>query len=479
MLGAATLLVWACNSEVDDRQAAKQALVPSLAGVEQATRGLPPQALPGGGTTFVGQNPLSAQSSDALSQPAANLSREERARFVVGNSFFTNPWVIAPASAAGRDGLGPLFSAAACQDCHIRDGRGHAPNGPRDFPSAAVIRIALPNGAPDPVYGSHLQTRAIPGLAPEARAAVHWKTHTETLPDGTELELRRPVLSVTAWAYGKPHVDAQISLRVAPAMTGMGLLEAIPAAELGAYAETQKQLGLRGVINRVDSLADGRLQTGRFGWKASKPTVRQQTLDAFVNDMGITSSLFTEEACTPVQMGKGCKPLPRGGHPELTDSIEQMVVFYAQHLAPPVRRGYDLANVAAGQKRFADLGCEGCHKASWRTGQSAVSAVSAAVSHQTIWPYTDLLLHDMGPGLADHIVEGEASGQQWRTPPLWALGQVKAVGGEAAGYLHDGRARSVTEAILWHGGEAQTARDAWAALPAQARHELLEFLGSL
>lgn len=474
---SAPMLLKACNTEPQPPKASPQPpTAQPFAEVEQPTQGLPPQALPGGATTFVGQNPLSALSADALSQPMANLSREQRAQFAVGNSFFTKPWVTANASTAGRDGLGPLFSAAACQDCHIRDGRGHAPAGPQGLPTSAVIRIALPGGEPDPVYGSHLQTRAVPGLRAEAKVTVSWKTQIETLPDGSRVELRSPVLRLSDWAYGKPDASLRASLRVALPMTGMGLLEAIPEADLRAHAEAQQTLGLRGVVNRVESLADGQPAVGRFGWKAAKPSVRQQTLDAFINDIGITSSLFPDEVCTAAQRARGCADLPSGGAPELSTEIEQAVVFYAQHLAPPARRAYAREEVIAGQKLFVGIGCEGCHRASWRTG---VSADSPARSEQWIWPYTDLLLHDLGPGLADHLVEGEAAGSQWRTAPLWALGQVKAVGGEAAGYLHDGRARTVTEAILWHGGEAQPARDAWAGLPVAERLQLLAFLNSL
>lgn len=464
-------LQWGCKPSTAP---SPQGSPPLSQAVESTTRQLPPQALPGGATTFVGQSPLSARSADALSHPSANLGAEERALFVVGNSFFTNAWVSAGASTTGRDGLGPLFAAAACQDCHVRDGRGLAPT--TAGPISAVIRIAQPDGQPDPVYGSHLQTRAIPGLPPEAGVSVHWKTHLETLPDGSTVELRRPQLQWQDWGYGQPAKGLQAGLRVAPAMSGMGLLEAIPEDDLLAQAEAQPQLGLRGRVNRLGSRADSERAIGRFGWKATQPSVRQQTLDAFINDIGITSSLFPDEVCTPAQRAPSCREFPSGGAPELEAKIEQAVVFYAQHLAPAARRGHHRAEVLAGERRFADLGCAGCHKPSWRTGREGVNP---ALANQWIWPYTDLLLHDLGPGLADGIVEDEASGQHWRTAPLWGLGQVKAVGGEAAGYLHDGRARSLAEAILWHGGEAQMARDAWAALPVTQRREVLAFLATL
>lgn len=462
----------------DDVSASLPDSLPFIAGaatVEYPSSGLPPEALPGGDTTFLTRSPLSPHGLDVLGQPTANLGSDDRMQFAVGNSFFTNPWVTAGASTTGRDGLGPLFNAAACQDCHIRDGRGHAPGGPQDALTSAVVRIALPDGSPDPVYGTHVQTRSVPGLPAEARVSVAWEARTVTLPDGTSVELRKPSIRLTDWGYGAPHPDLRAGLRVAPSMTGMGLLQAVPATDLRAYAKAQQADGLRGIAQTATD-HQGEELLGRFGWKATQPTVRQQVLDAFVNDIGITSSLFGDEICTPEQLRQGCADQPSGGQPELTPAIETAIVVYAQHLAPPVRRGYDDPDVRAGQALFAEIGCQGCHKPGWITGRSAVSPV---LSEQRIWPYTDLLLHDMGPGLADGIVEGHASGQHWRTPPLWALGQVKAVGGDQAGYLHDGRARTLAEAILWHGGEAQAARDAWAALPQSRRRQVLSFLNSL
>ena len=444
--------------------------------VEQSVSALPPQALPGGETTFLELSPLSALSADALSQPFGNLTSEERLDFVVGNSFFTNPWVAAGASTAGRDGLGPLYSAAACQDCHIRDGRGHAPAGPDEFLTSAVVRLALADGQADPVYGRHLQTRAVPGLAPEARVSVRWQESPETLPDGSVVTLRRPELVVTDWAYGEADAGLRLSLRVAPAVIGMGLLEAIPPADLRAYAELQRRDGLVGRVQAGIALAGEPEAIGRFGWKATQSSVEHQALDAFANDIGITSSRIPNDVCTETQLSLGCADFPSGGQPELSRQVQHAVVFYARHLAPPVRRQTEDAEVKAGEHLFTDIGCSGCHKPSWRTGDSPSSRASA---NQLIWPYTDLLLHDMGIGLADGHVEGLASGRHWRTTPLWGLGQVKAVGGERAGYLHDGRARTIAEAILWHGGEAQRARDAWAALPERQRALVLSFLKSL
>lgn len=444
--------------------------------VEQFVNELPAQALPGGDTTFIELDPLSVNSADAFSQPSGNLSSQLRSQFVVGNSFFTNPWVAAPASTAGRDGLGPLFNAAACQDCHIRDGRGHAPLKPNESLTSAVVRIARADGALEPNYGPHIQTRSLPGLTVEAKVRVQWEYHTETLPDGTMIELRKPQLVINDWAYGKPDDNLRTSLRVAPAMIGMGLLEAIPAADIEAYAQQQRSMGLNGTVQQLSNPSTESPLLGRFGWKATQPNVRHQSLDAFNNDIGITSSLFPEDACTVTQQAAGCADYPNGGEPELAAKIEHAVVVYARHLAPPARRLVDSPAVVAGENLFTDIGCAGCHKPSWQT---AADAASPALANQQIWPYTDMLLHDMGEGLADGVIEHQASGRHWRTAPLWGLGHVKSVGSEQTGYLHDGRARTLSEAILWHDGEALNARTRWTKLSSRERKQILVFLQSL
>ena len=435
---------------------------------------LPAYALPGGQTTFIEHNPLTALSVGAFSQAAANLPASARGQFAVGNSFFTQPWVSAPASTAARDGLGPLFNAAACQDCHLHDGRGHPPTGPDEALVAAVVRINGPDGAPDPVYGSQLQTRAIPGVPPEASIRVHWTPVPFEFPDGKRLTLRRPQITATDWSHGAPAAETALTLLVAPPMIGLGLLEVLPGDAIRAQLKQQAALGLGGQVNQVPDVVTGQPALGRFGWKAAQPTVRQQSLDAFANDLGITSALFERDACTGAQTR--CTAAPHGGMPELEPTIDAAITFYARHLAPPARREHDNPDVRKGQALFDRLGCAACHRPQWTTGQHPDST---ALSGQVIWPYTDLLLHDMGPGLAGGLVAFEAGPQDWRTPPLWGLGHTKTVGGEAVGYLHDGRARTLTEAVAWHGGEAAPARDAWAALPARERRLLIRFLASL
>lgn len=436
---------------------------------------MPSRALPGGDTTFINRNPENRHSMDGFSQPSANLPVSERGRFAVGNSFFTNAWISAPASTTARDGLGPLYSAAACQDCHIRDGRGHPPPDADTPVMAGVLTLATSDGGRDPVYGRQLQTFAVQGAAPEARVRVRWVSFIETLPDGAEVSMRRPRWEASEWSHGMPEQAVQLGFRIGPPMIGLGLLEAIPSEAIEAEAARQQAepTSPMGRVNRVRAQGTDAVLPGRFGWKASQPSVRQQALKAFAHDLGITSALFPEDECTPVQTN--CRALPNGGEPELSASIADAVVFYSRHLAPPARRYVDRRDVTAGEALFADIGCADCHRPSWTTGNDA----EATLANQTIWPYTDLLLHDMGEGLADGLREGEAGPRDWRTPPLWGLSHAKPVGGAHAGFLHDGRARTIAEAILWHGGEARAARDAWAALPAPDRQRVIRFLASL
>lgn len=455
--------------------------------IEQSAQGLSSAALPGGDTTHISLNPLGKYSADALSKPAANLNSKQRGLFTVGNSFFSNPWVSAPASTAARDGLGPLFNAAACQDCHIRDGRGHAPPDESAPLVAAVIRIATAGGRPDPIYGTHIQTRALPGLAPEAtvqlawrpvaslQGKIDWASYLLLKEQDPKLTLTQPEISLTNWQYGAANSSIRAGIRVAPQMIGLGLLEAIPEADILAEELRQQSLPqIEGVSNWVKDSNAGTMALGRFGWKASQPSVRQQVLDAFNNDIGITSHTFPNDACTAAQ--QQCRAYPNGGDPELPPHLEDAIVFYSRHLAPPSRREIERDSLQRGEALFQKIGCASCHKPSWTTGNNPDES---QLSNQVIWPYTDMLLHDMGPDLADGIEESKASGQHWRTAPLWASGHARPVGGPHAGYLHDGRAKTIGQAILWHGGEASDSRDRWMKLVVDERRKLVQFVGSL
>lgn len=423
---------------------------------------------------------------NAYSLPQGNLSMTRRLDFSVGNSFFRNPWVEAPASTAARDGLGPLFNTNACQGCHVKDGRGHPP-GP-DAPSVSLfLRLAVPADPkadaetlrrqgfkPAPVYGSQLQTAAIPGMKPEADMALSWEPVTKTLADGASIALRRPVYRIENPNYGPLPDDLLTSPRVAPPMIGLGLLQAIPEQDLRAQADPEDSDGdgISGRPNEVWDITSEGTVLGRFGWKAAEPDIHQQSMGAFAGDMGLTSSIRAGTDCTPEQ---ACDRFSHGGTPEVSDKVAGFVTFYASSLAVPARRNMNAPAVRQGARLFNDAGCAGCHTPSHTTG---AVADRPDLSHQTIWPYTDLLLHDMGDGLADGRDEFLANGREWRTPPLWGIGLAQTVN-PRAGFLHDGRARTLEEAILWHGGEADGANRAYRRMPEDSRNALIQFLESL
>ncbi|MBL1270964.1 MAG: c-type cytochrome [Oceanospirillales bacterium] len=424
--------------------------------------------------------------TNAYSLPQGNLSMTKRLDFSVGNSFFRNPWVEAPASTTARDGLGPLFNTNSCQGCHIKDGRGHPP-GIDEPPVSLFLRLAVPADPeadaeillthgfkPAPVYGSQLQTAALPGAKPEADMVLTWNRVTKTLDDGTEVELREPVYQIENPNYGPLPGDLLISPRVAPPMIGMGLLETIPMADIEALADPQDADGdgISGKLNQVWDLATNQTTPGRFGWKAAEPNVHQQSMGAFAGDMGLTSSLKPATDCMPEQ---ACDRFPDGGQQEVSDKIANFVTFYAKSLAVPARRNMEDPSVQKGAQLFNETGCAGCHTPRHVTG---TDAERPDLSNQTVWPYSDMLLHDMGPALADGRDEFLANGNEWRTQPLWGIGLAQTVNPQA-GFLHDGRARTLEEAILWHGGEAEPAVARFSQSSADNRRALLDFLNSL
>ncbi|SHM14089.1 di-heme oxidoredictase family protein [Vreelandella subglaciescola] len=422
---------------------------------------------------------------NAYSLPLGNLAMTKRLDFSVGNSFFRNPWVVAPASTAARDGLGPLLNTNSCQGCHLKDGRGHPPQG--DESSIALfLRLSLPakqgseetlkqlGAVPVPHYGRQLQTAAIPGAEPEGKMVIDHEKRQVSLEGGDTVTLGAPRYRIENPAYGPLPDDLETSPRLAPPMSGLGLLSAIPEADLLAAADPDDANG-DGISGRVNHVWDARSQrtvVGRFGWKAGEPSVEQQSMHAFAGDMGLTSSLAPATDCTVAQQ---CDDFADGGEPEVSDKIADFITFYAESLAVPMRRDMDDPAVAQGARQFNRLGCASCHTP---RQQTADDAARPALAGQTIWPYTDLLLHDMGEGLADNRAEFEASGHEWRTPPLWGIGLAQTVNPRAH-FLHDGRAATLEEAILWHGGEAETARNNYRSLPSEKRQRLLRFLESL
>lgn len=426
--------------------------------------------------------------ANAFSMPASNLPMSKRLDFSVGNSFFRNPWVPAPSSTDARDGLGPLFNTNGCQNCHIKDGRGHAPNPDDANAVSMLVRISIPATTPEekqayirdgvipePNYGGQLQDFAIQNEQPEAQIAVTYTEIPVRFADGSEINLRKPNLVITELGFGALHPDTMFSARVAPPMIGLGLLESIPDSTLLGFvdADDKNGDGVTGKVNRVWSVEQNKHVIGRFGWKAGQPTLMQQNAAAFNGDLGLTSRLFPAENCTSQQTI--CREYPTGGAHEVSDNILGFVEFYSQHLAVPVRRNLDDPQVIAGEKLFGEIGCESCHRVNIKT---ASRPELPALSEQTIHPYTDMLLHDMGEGLADHRPEYLASGREWRTAPLWGVGYTQEVNGHTE-LLHDGRARNVLEAILWHDGEAKQSKENVLVLSKDERDALVAFIHSL
>ncbi|MEM6398371.1 MAG: di-heme oxidoredictase family protein [Bacteroidota bacterium] len=426
----------------------------------------------GGATVF-------SDAATAFGHEAPGLTSMQHNYFYVGNSLFNQNWVSAPATTTARDGLGPLFNARSCSGCHLRDGRAAPPLGEDHRKPGFILRMSTNNTfesgpSPDPNYGFQLQDHAIQGIDIEGALEIEYEYIRGTYADGKSYELRRPAYRITNTAHGEIQAN-NFSPRVANHIVGMGLLEAIPEETLVEISDPDDADGdgISGRINYVPLIeADGKLVPGRFGWKATQPTVRQQVASAFAGDMGITSELFPNENCPP---NVDCAELPNGGEPELTSSALEHTTLYASTLAVPARRDWSDKNVLHGKAIFKELGCNSCHIEKLSTGKHSTFDV---LSNQTIRPYTDLLLHDMGEGLADDSPDFMANGQEWRTPPLWGIGLFKIVNGHT-NYLHDGRARNLEEAILWHGGEAEQSRDEFKALSAEDRADLIRFLKSL
>jgi CxxC motif-containing protein (DUF1111 family) len=419
------------------------------------------------------------QSEQAYSAPGPTLDADQLQQFANGRSEFQQRWVV-PLAIGGNWGRGPTSNGEVCTDCHAGNGRGRPPEHEDNEPVSMLVRLSLPGEdehggpRPHPHYGDQLQEQGVLGkVPPEGRIAVAWREHEVELADGDTMQLRFPDLRLSRLAYGPLGADILISPRVAPPVVGIGLLEAIPEQTLNEIARRQAALGFNGRANYVWDAENRVMSLGRFGWKAGQPTIRQQTAAAFLNDMGVTTHVFNQANCPPVQ--KACNNSPGVGNPEQTDLPFESLNFYLRALAVPARRNADDARVARGEKLFEQAQCAVCHVPEVRTGDYPAVPQMA---RQVIRPYSDLLLHDMGEGLADGRPEFRAGPRDWRTPPLWGIGLSEKVNGNAT-LLHDGRARNFAEAILWHGGEAVAARETFRNMPKQEREALLAFLASL
>ena len=485
LLAAGTIGAWAVTPEAARSTAEIAALTAPTTDFSKAE---PSEALQAGATTSIEE-----PDRLAFSHFSTNLPHEKRMDFRLGNALFRKLWVAAPSSTQASDGLGPFYNARSCEQCHKDDGRGMPPDGKNA--GTLFLRLARPaeteaerklvadgiaRNFPDAAYGTQLQDKAIPGLLAEGQVKV---THSDlpfTFPDGSVVTLRKPSYEVVALRYGPLDRRTTLSPRIAPQMVGLGLIEAIPGDQIRALADPDDadRDGISGKLQIVRDI-EGKRRIGLFGWKAENAAVRDQTVHAFAGDLGLSTPVADKPYgdCTEAQ--KDCLALATGeqkklGRSEAPDPVLDLVTHYSRHLAVPARRKSGFPDVLEGKKLFYRSGCIACHRPKFVTANDAPKEFRA----QLIWPYSDFLLHDMGEGLADGQPVGGATGREWRTPPLWGIGLTSTVTKKAF-YLHDGRARSLEEAILWHGGEAEKARDNYAKLERAERENLIKFLESL
>ncbi len=388
--------------------------------------------------------------TDARNPPFyQKLDESEHAQADLGHAVFNTQWVPAgTANASRRDGLGPLFNAAACDACHNEGAHGRGPTGDGDAPAALVMeldtapRIAGMDQRGDPRYGQTLNTASTEGLKPEGVVRIRYRSQVGHYPDGTSWNLRVPQYVVSELKYGALSRRTILEPRLAPALFGVGLLEAVPD-----------------------------IPAGRFGWQGTSVSIRDQTTKAFARDMGITSSDVLKDDCTASQTQ--CRVAANGGTPEVSDEFLAAVIAFQRYLAVP-ERGTGPVNMSMAES-FTALGCAACHRE--RLPVEPIGASELAQPRE-IEAYTDLQLHYLGPGLADRTVVGDRVPSRWRTAPLWGL-NYRMKTERTPTFLHDGRARSIEEAILWHAGEADTARHNFVQMSAGQRRQLLLWLCTL
>lgn len=373
--------------------------------------------------------PAEPDPTSLLDGPIEGLTPEENQRFIRGDLAFNDEIF------HSTNGLGPVFVASSCGSCHPGDGKGH--------PFTTLTRFGQADSSGNPWIGKggpQLQNRAIPSFKPEI------------LPEGVPFTRLTP-----------------------PANTGLGLLSAIPDAELLKFSDPDDLNGdgisgrpnwikLPGYESGEQHVSNQGKYIGRFGKKAAVFSLLQQTVNAYNQDIGVTSAL------EPVDPYSG-----KISEPEVDMNTINDVVFYLETLRAPVPRNPNDTKVKTGKALFMAGRCSGCHIPEIKTGPHSISALA----NQVIYPYTDLLLHDMGPGLNDGYTEGSALPSEWRTPPLWGLGLSKNSQGGSYFLLHDGRAHSIESAILWHDGEAQYSKQWYQGLSENEKSALLAFLESL
>ena len=429
----------------------------------------------------------------AFEQEAPNLPWGISAAFDRGDGIFERPYspALRPGFASNADGLGPIFNHNGCESCHAGDGRAKPPAGPDEMIEGGFVRVSVPGRGPygEPLspkgYGHQIGDRAIEGVKPEATVRINWIENPGTFPDGENYSLRHPDILLSDLAYGAMPKDAVLELRMAPPVHGLGLLEAIPEETLLAWADPEDKNGdgISGRPNYVWDLERGGKIMGRFSWKANAFDVRQQSAAAAYNDMGVNNELFLyrhDDQSTTHKSRQNCEPEQTACLAaidnldfEMTPAQLTDVTTYLQLLGVVYRRNMDDPQVQKGEQLFHQTGCESCHKSQVMTGKHDIDRLE----NQLIRPYSDLLLHDMGPGLSGRR-DFEATQQEWRTSPLWGIGVTEAVNGHT-NFLHDGRARNVEEAILWHGGEAETAKQKYMHLTKADRELVIGFINNL
>lgn len=413
-----------------------------------------------------GDTSVNNTTTNGYEQPLANLSRSEALQqHELGSEGFRRNF--ARAAVGGAIRIGPKFNNVSCVSCHTHAGRG-VPVFSRTG-SQAVVKVSsrfgnpsLPGGPiPVPKLGLQLGDHAISGIKPDVAIRLSWQMVAGSYPDGTPYHLREPRLSIKPLGASVPR-SIMTSLRRPPPVFGVGLLDAIDDESIQALADPSdtNHDGISGRINTVWDVVKERRSIGKFGWKAAAPTVMQQIATAYAADMGVSNPVMP----------------PGAKKPDIDYHALLLTIFHSQTLAVPQARDQNVPAVIRGKEIFQSLQCNSCHIMTLITGRHDIPELS----HQTIHPFTDLLLHDLGPGLADNRPEFRASGSEWRTPPLWGIGLTKsALNGGKENYLHDGRARTLEEAILWHGGEGKAARERFEQLSREDRAKLIEFLRSL
>src|SRR5271165_1081461 len=426
------------------------------------------------GVDQLGRQPF----TDSRDPPSYRELRSlDQTQFDLGHAVFNTQWVPAgTVGAARRDGLGPLYNAAACDACHNEGARGRGPAGNGPAPAGLVIQVDRLEGGirvPDPIYGSVLNTSALDGLRPEALVFIRYQEQHGRYPDGEPWSMRVPRYEISELAYGPLSPSTIIRPRLAPPLFGVGLLEAVSESAVleQTHSSSMKSAHGRPAWQRVQ----GKQLLGRFGWQATSVSVRDQTTKAFSREMGLTTSDRVADDCTVHEYD--CLAQPNGGHPEVSDEFLDAVVAFQQRLAVPASDlgGADSAAPLRMQQVFGRLGCTDCHRPTFPV------VIEEGQGHRrsgVIAPYTDLLLHDLGSGLADAQVSGRAVFSQWRTAPLWGIGYRPRAGASLT-LLHDGRARSIEEAILWHHGEAERSRQKFERLGASLRRTLVDWIATL